>query len=126
MGARSTIAYSTCINQVFTVPFSYLVNDLIHSFMKQDIHPPYFDKVTVTCSCGNSFETGSTDQALQIEVCSQCHPFYTGKSKMVDAAGRVDRFQQRLKESQERQKAAKKTTHRKHKKSSDDSTVKLS
>ncbi len=63
--------------------------------MKADIHPNYAD-VTVTCSCGNSFETRSTaGKALSIEVCSQCHPFFTGKQKIVDTAGRVDKFRQK-------------------------------
>ena len=64
--------------------------------MKADIHPTY-QKVTVTCSCGSSFETRSTvgKDELHIEVCAQCHPFYTGKQKMVDTGGRVDRFRKR-------------------------------
>ena len=60
--------------------------------MKADIHPAYTE-ITVTCSCGESFKTRSTmGGALNVEVCSQCHPFYTGKQKMLDTAGRVDRF----------------------------------
>ena len=63
--------------------------------MKADIHPAYSD-VKVSCSCGNSFETRSTaGKDLQIEVCAQCHPFYTGKQKMVDTGGRVDRFRRK-------------------------------
>ena len=63
--------------------------------MKADIHPNYAE-VTVTCSCGNSFETRSTaGKALTIEVCSKCHPFFTGKQKIVDTAGRVDKFRQK-------------------------------
>ena len=63
--------------------------------MKADIHPNYTD-VTVTCSCGNSFQTRSTvGHDLSIEVCSQCHPFFTGKQKIVDTAGRVDKFRQK-------------------------------
>lgn len=63
--------------------------------MKQDIHPKYAE-VTVTCSCGEVFTTRSTvGRDLQIEVCSNCHPFYSGKQKIVDTAGRVDRFQQK-------------------------------
>jgi len=63
--------------------------------MKAEIHPNYAD-VTVTCSCGNSFDTRSTAaKALTIEVCSQCHPFFTGKQKIVDTAGRVDKFRQK-------------------------------
>jgi len=67
--------------------------------MKSNIHPKYNEKVTVTCSCGNTFETGSTATALAVEVCSACHPFYTGKQKLVDTAGRVDKFRQREKEA---------------------------
>ncbi len=63
--------------------------------MKADIHPDY-NEITVTCSCGNKFETRSTNsKALNIEVCSQCHPFYTGKQKIVDTAGRVEKFRQK-------------------------------
>lgn len=64
--------------------------------MQQDIHPAY-SLVTVTCSCGNSFDTRSTltESALTVEVCSKCHPFYTGKQKIVDTSGRVDKFKQK-------------------------------
>jgi large subunit ribosomal protein L31 len=63
--------------------------------MKTDIHPGY-DLATVTCSCGNTFQTRSTKSELHVEVCSECHPFYTGKQKLMDAGGRVERFQRRL------------------------------
>ena len=64
--------------------------------MKAEIHPTYSD-VAVTCSCGNTFKTRSTvgKDELNIEVCSECHPFYTGKQKLVDTAGRVDKFRQK-------------------------------
>ena len=64
--------------------------------MKAEIHPKYTD-VAVTCSCGNTFSTRSTvgNDTLSIEVCSSCHPFYTGKQKIVDTAGRVDKFRQK-------------------------------
>ena len=64
--------------------------------MKTDIHPAYTD-LTITCSCGNTFTTKSTmaKDSFHIEVCSECHPFYTGKQKIVDSAGRVDKFQQK-------------------------------
>ena len=64
--------------------------------MKADIHPNYAD-VKVVCSCGNEFNTRSTigSEELHVEVCSSCHPFYTGKQKMVDTAGRVDKFRKR-------------------------------
>lgn len=64
--------------------------------MKKGIHPEYNSNVTVTCACGNSFTTGSTEKALQVEVCAACHPFYTGKQKLVDVTGRVDRFKKKL------------------------------
>jgi len=63
--------------------------------MKADIHPTY-GEITVTCSCGNEFVTASTlGENLQVEVCSACHPFYTGKQKIVDTGGRVDKFRRR-------------------------------
>lgn len=63
--------------------------------MKADIHPTYTE-VTVTCSCGTTFQTRSTlTSALSVEVCSKCHPFYTGKQKMVDTGGRVDKFRKK-------------------------------
>ena len=63
--------------------------------MKADLHPEY-QVATVTCSCGNSFETRSTKTDLRVEICSECHPFYTGKQKLMDTGGRVERFQRRL------------------------------
>jgi large subunit ribosomal protein L31 len=64
--------------------------------MKTEIHPTYTD-ISVTCSCGNVFTTRSTlgEKDLHIDVCSQCHPFYTGKQKMLDTAGRVDKFRRK-------------------------------
>ena len=63
--------------------------------MKADIHPNY-EQIKMTCSCGNSFATGSTlCKDMHIEVCSECHPFYTGRQKLVDTAGRVDKFKRR-------------------------------
>ncbi|HEY8713559.1 MAG TPA: 50S ribosomal protein L31 [Thermoanaerobaculia bacterium] len=62
--------------------------------MKPEIHPQY-QQVNVHCACGETFTTGSTRKELRIEICSKCHPFFTGKQKLVDSAGRIDRFQQR-------------------------------
>ena len=62
--------------------------------MKADIHPRY-TLTKVTCSCGNTFETRSTVADLHVELCSECHPFYTGKQKLVDTGGRIDRFERR-------------------------------
>jgi large subunit ribosomal protein L31 len=62
--------------------------------MKDKIHPEYHD-VTVSCACGNSFQTRATKKEMKVEICSACHPFFTGKQKLVDSAGRVERFQKR-------------------------------
>lgn len=62
------------------------------SDMKKEIHPEYHNDAKVICACGNAFTTGSTVKEIRVEICSQCHPFYTGKQKLVDTAGRVDRF----------------------------------
>ena len=64
--------------------------------MKPKIHPEYHD-VTVNCACGNSITTRSTSKDLKVEICSACHPFFTGKQKLVDSAGRVERFKTRYK-----------------------------
>ncbi len=63
--------------------------------MKDKIHPKYYPDAKVTCSCGNTFTIGSTRKTLKVELCSQCHPFFTGEYRMVDTAGRVERFKQR-------------------------------
>ena len=60
--------------------------------MKKDTHPNYFKEAQITCSCGSILTTGSTQESLHVEICSQCHPFYTGKKKTIDTTGRVDRF----------------------------------
>ncbi len=59
--------------------------------MKKGIHPKY-EKSIISCACGNSFETGSTKKNMKVEICSVCHPFFTGKQKIIDTAGRVERF----------------------------------
>lgn len=64
--------------------------------MKKDIHPNY-DLTTITCACGNVMETRSTKSNIKVEICSKCHPFYTGKQKLIDTGGRVDRFNRRFK-----------------------------
>ena len=62
--------------------------------MKKDIHPKY-EATTITCACGEVIETRSTKQNIKVEICSKCHPFYTGKQKLVDTGGRVDRFKKK-------------------------------
>jgi large subunit ribosomal protein L31 len=73
--------------------------------MKQSIHPKYED-TTVTCACGNTFTTRSTRQNLRVDVCSNCHPFYTGEQRIVDTAGQVDRFMRKLQTAQSKQSQA--------------------
>lgn len=81
--------------------------------MKAKIHPDYFT-ATVTCACGNTFQVGSTKENIRVEICSNCHPFYTGKQNLVDTAGRVDRFKEmmakktKLQEAKRAEEAAKK------------------
>ncbi len=70
--------------------------------MKQSIHPKY-DETTVTCACGHTFTTRSTRQNLRLDVCSNCHPFYTGEQRIVDTAGQVDRFMRKLQTAQTKQ-----------------------
>ncbi|NLC54202.1 MAG: 50S ribosomal protein L31 [Firmicutes bacterium] len=63
--------------------------------MKKDIQPQY-GKATVTCACGETFETGSTKKEIRVEICSNCHPFFTGKQRIVDSGGQVEKFQKRM------------------------------
>lgn len=65
--------------------------------MKEKIHPQYYSDAEVICSCGNRFTTGSSKKQLHVEVCSKCHPFFTGERRMLDAQGRVERFKKRYK-----------------------------
>lgn len=64
--------------------------------MKQDLHPKYYDKASVVCACGNKFEIGATKPEIHVEICGVCHPFYTGKEKMMDTTGRVEKFKNRM------------------------------
>ena len=64
--------------------------------MKTDIHPQYFAEATVTCSCGNTWTTGATKPQIKVEICSQCHPFFTGEQRIVDTEGRVERLKRRF------------------------------
>ncbi len=69
--------------------------------MKPDIHPEYADS-TIKCACGNAVEVGSTKQNISVEICSQCHPFFTGKQKLVDTAGRIERFRRKYEKFQKK------------------------
>jgi large subunit ribosomal protein L31 len=67
--------------------------------MKANIHPDYFE-TTIQCACGHSVEVGSTKKDIRVEICSQCHPFFTGKQKLVDTAGRIERFRKKYEKFQ--------------------------
>ena len=75
--------------------------------MKRDIHPKYNEASKITCACGNIIEVGSTAREMEIEICSACHPFYTGKKKLVDSAGQVDRFKKKMEKHSELKKTSK-------------------
>lgn len=64
--------------------------------MKKDIHPKYYPEAKVACACGNTFTIGSTREEISVEICSACHPFYTGKQKLLDTAKRVDKFNKKV------------------------------
>jgi large subunit ribosomal protein L31 len=75
--------------------------------MKKGIHPKYHDDAKIICYCGAEMETGSTQKEMHVEICSQCHPLYTGKKKVMDSAGRVDRFKKMTEKAQTKKEAAK-------------------
>lgn len=89
--------------------------------MKKDIHPKYFDKAQVKCACGNSFTVGSTKDFIETEVCFKCHPFYTGADKIIDTAGRVEKFRKRLEKKTEM--ASKATTKKQRAKKQQKETI---
>jgi large subunit ribosomal protein L31 len=64
--------------------------------MKKDIHPDFYPEATVICACGNTWKTGATEEVVRTDVCSACHPFFTGEQRIVDTAGQVERFMRRL------------------------------
>ena len=74
--------------------------------MRDGIHPTYYHDAVVTCSCGNTFTTGSTSKTLRVDVCSKCHPFYTGQQRSVDSAGQVERFLRRQRRTGQGEDAA--------------------
>ena len=81
--------------------------------MKENIHPKYYEKAKVTCACGNTFTIGSTKPEIQIDICSHCHPFYTGKEKLIDIAGKVEKFKARREKAATHSKAKKTTKAKK-------------
>lgn len=83
-----------------------LPQNLYNMMVMKAIHPQYFDDARVTCSCGNRFTVGSTKQEIHVELCDNCHPFYTGQARFVDAASRIERF--KMKQTQAQPQKAKK------------------
>jgi len=81
-----------------------LCYNLFLLYMKQKIHPQFFTTTTVVCACGNRFQTGSTKESIAVEVCSKCHPLYTGEQRFVDTQGKVEKFKNKQKLAVEMQK----------------------
>ena len=77
-----------------TIPaIPYILLSIVKQpYMKQDIHPTYFAKAIAICGCGKQFTLGSTQEKIEVEICSNCHPFFTGKEKLIDTAGKVEKF----------------------------------
>ena len=84
---------------------------VIYNVMKQDIHPQYHSGAIIACACGNKIEAGSTVESIHVEICSACHPFFTGNKKIIDTAGRVEKFKAR--QAKAAPKTAKKKTVKK-------------
>jgi len=68
--------------------------------MKKDTHPKYYEKAKITCACGVTFTTGTTQEEIKVEICSKCHPFFTGSQQLIDTAGRAERFKERRAKAQ--------------------------
>jgi len=85
--------------------------------MKKEIHPKYNNNAIIKCACGNKITTGSTRKEMEIEICAKCHPFFTGKEKLIDIEGRVEKFRQKMKKSKNiKDKQTTKKTRTKNKK----------
>jgi len=83
---------------------------IIVNAMKQDIHPQYYTRAIVICSCGAKHSIGSTKEKMTIEICSECHPFYTGEENLIDTAGRVEKFKSRQRKAQETKTKARRSS----------------
>jgi large subunit ribosomal protein L31 len=113
------LKFSKCLLSSFTsiiIETKHLLssekNNAILLLMKKDIHPQYYPKAKVKCACGATFTVGSTRPEIQIEICNQCHPFYTGKEKLIDTAGRVEKFKARREKATIKPKALPKVKKR--------------
>lgn len=91
--------------------------------MKKDIHPKFYPEAKVVCACGTSFTVGSTKEKLEIEICSNCHPFFSGNEKVIDSAGRVEKFKNRREKSSSIPKKAPKKSHKEKVEESEAATV---
>ena len=91
--------------------------------MKQAIHPQYFENAQVICVCGNKFTTGSTQEVIHVELCSNCHPFYTGEQRFVDTASRIQKFEKRTETAKKYQVVNKKKTEEQKKKTEGPKTL---
>lgn len=89
--------------------------------MKKELHPTYYPKAKITCGCGNKMEVGSTKEKIEVEICSACHPFYTGKKQLVDTAGRAERFEAKRKKAAENKKVKDKVEKEAKKKKDEES-----
>lgn len=94
--------------------------------MKTGIHPTYNDDIKITCECGHIVLAGSTAKEIKTEICSNCHPFYTGKQKLVDTAGRVDKFRAKMKAAEEHKASAKPEKTAKTKEEGEEKSISLS
>lgn len=77
---------------------------MVKFYMKEGIHPKYYEDAKIQCACGAIYEVGSTRQFMKVEVCSKCHPFFTGKEKIIDKRGRVEKFKEKLKRAEKKEK----------------------
>jgi len=89
-------------------PLIFLLNIVLLYYMKKDIHPKYYPNAQVKCACGNTFTVGSTKEFIEVEICSRCHPFYTGRERIIDTMGQVQKFRKRLAKKEELAKKRKK------------------
>ena len=94
MGKSDTCIFRECVLQYLAIDLKYPIRKEVKLKMKQNIHPDY-QETTITCACGNVIHTRSTKKDIKVEICSKCHPFFTGKQKLVDTSGRVDMFKKR-------------------------------
>jgi large subunit ribosomal protein L31 len=87
--------------------------------MKANLHPTWFQEAKVVCACGNTFTTGSTHELIKVEICSKCHPFFTGQQKFIDTLGQVDKFQKKAQEAEKKKEVKKQIVEARQAKTSD-------